>query len=149
MKKIDLKDLQLSSKVVTDLTGSAGGNGYTDECTGTETCNQSIADACNSNNDQCLSEVDNPCATEVDGCTGEACLQTLQETCHCTELCGLTRSQDVQCCELTNEINTQCCLNPPESVNICLETQGGLQCPRTLQCEETEGCMQPNTVKVC
>ena len=145
MKKLNLKDLQLSPKVVTYLSGSsAGKSDYTDGCTGTDTCNQSVADGCISNNDQCLSEADNPCATEVGGCTGEACLKTLKETCLCTNLCALTRSQDVKCCQLTNDVNTQCCLTPPESKEVCPETEDGFHCALTDICLETANCMEPN-----
>lgn len=154
MKKIYLKDLQLSPKVVTDLTGSgSGAKDYTvpNVCTDTETCNQSVADTCKTEDNQCLSEVDNPCATDAD-CNNET------KTCNCgTDTCTGTLSAGEQCCYATKANASQCCISPPASHHICLETDEGIcitkvcnettdcnqsmACPITDQCEYTDECV--------
>lgn len=112
MKKLDQKDLLLSPKVVTDLTGSnnsTDGNNNGDNPNGTH-----------------------PCAT------GQVCL-TGVETCNCSRFCNETLSQNELCCEVSKNIESKCCVNPPFSVEIC-ELSEVEACPETDECPETQIC---------
>ena len=132
MKKLDQKDLLLSPKVVTDLTGGgSGGNprNPTDNCP-TNACTE---------NDQCLSEIDNPCASD-ENCTAGICLLTTKETCACSDLCPETQSDNNICCAASEENLTKCCITPPVSINVCVLTED-YNCKYTDNCQETEGCL--------
>lgn len=128
MKKIYLKDLQLSPKVVTDLTGSM------------------------STDDVCTVGNIGTCDTQEDDCNDET------RTCDCgTDTCAGTLSAGEQCCYATKANASQCCISPPESHHICLETDEGIcitkvcnettdcnqsmPCPVTDQCEYTDECV--------
>lgn len=112
MKKLDQKDLMLSPKVVTDLTGS----------------NSST----NGKNDG-----DNPNATNVCA-TGQVCI-TAVDTCLCTKICHETLSENELCCEVSENIESKCCVNPTYSVDIC-ELSEVEVCPQTEECPETQIC---------
>ena len=91
MKKIEQKDLLLSPKVVTDLTGSNSSIGKNDG--------------------------DNTNATH-ECVTGPVCL-TAVDTCQCTKTCNETLSENELCCEVSENIESKCCVNPTFSVDIC------------------------------
>ena len=138
MKKIDFKDLQLSSKVVTDLTGSLQPN------------------------DVCTAGNIGTCDTQEDDCNDET------DSCDCgTDNCAGTQSGGEQCCYATIANASQCCITPPASHDVCLETiedlcnqttacnqtdycQLTIKCYKTNDCEETEvNCYQPVETTLC
>ena len=117
MKKPDLKDLQLSPKMVTDLTGSlTSGKDYTDGDnpapeTGPE-CNTYYVGTCDTHEVDCHDET---------------------ATCDCgTNDCAETHTGDIQCCYATNANQTQCCIDPPTEV-VCQETICSI-CLESLDC---------------
>jgi len=161
MKKLEQKDFLLSPKVVTDLTGSGESSGVvSDKCPETyPNCYTSaLPGGCQSKKLQCLSEDDNPCASE-DNCTGEPCLLTGDNTCLCTKVCPKTQSDNNICCEASEDTITKCCITPPISVDNCIETsdcQETDDCPETYyhcyytdNCQETEGCQVTNSIQYC
>ncbi len=141
MKKLDQKDLLLSPKVVTDLTGGnfVDGNEDTKQCHETVTCHNP------SDNGQCLTLEEEGCLTKK--CATNECL-TVKETCLCTKLCQESHSQDNQCCQPTEQIQTRCCISPPISAIEC-ELSDAAYCPISEQCEETEVCPNPNLTIEC
>lgn len=151
MKRLDKKDLLLSPKVVSDLTGGSAETNYvvSDLCPKTfPDCKTSATPGgCNSNKVQCLSEEENACASN-ENCTGDECLLTGNDTCLCTEACPETQSDNDICCEASDDIDTKCCINPTFSVQVCQETQD-TNCAETDLCAQTEGCMQPASRVVC
>lgn len=141
MKKLKPKDLMLSPRVVTDLTGNGNSDrDVSNHCPVTfPDCNTSAQPGgCNTGNDQCLSEVENPCASD-DNCTGETCLLTGDNTCNCTVVCPETQSDNELCCEPSDDINTKCCITPPVSIEICQESEVEM-CPETKECPESVYC---------
>lgn len=142
MKKLDKKDLLLSPKVVTNLTGSQnGGREVSDHCPPTfPDCNTSAdPGGCFSGNNQCLSEADNPCASDKN-CTGDLCLLTGDNTCLCTNVCPETQSDNDQCCEASGNIDTKCCITHPLSIDICQESKGEI-CQQSNGCEDSQICI--------
>lgn len=113
MKKLDQKDLLLSPKVVTDLTG---GNNSTNE----------------------KNDGDNPNASHV--CSTVQACQTEADTCQCTRACVETFSANELCCEVSENIESKCCINPPVSVENC-EVSKEIVCPITSDCPETQVCV--------
>ncbi len=111
-EKIDQKDLLLSPKVVTDLTG---GNNSTNE----------------------KNDGDNPNASHV--CSTVQACQTEADTCQCTRACVETISANELCCEVSENIESKCCVNPTFSVLIC-ELSEVEMCPVTNECPETQIC---------
>lgn len=142
MKKLEQKDLLLSPKVVTDLTGGSSNDGEK----GTHTCNQTLA-GCNepSDNGQCLTLEEEGCLSK--NCATKECL-TVKETCLCTKLCNETHSQDVQCCKPTEQVESRCCITPPISANIC-ELSDEAFCPISDPCDETEVCVDTDVTNDC
>lgn len=112
MKKIDQKDLLLSPKVVTDLTGS----------------NNSI----NGNNDGDNPNASNLCAT------GQVCVTDV-DACQRTKACIETQTDDVLCCEVSENIESKCCVSPPISVNDCELSEVEI-CPISEECPESYIC---------
>lgn len=111
MKKLDQKDLMLSPKVVTDLTGSSSST--------------------NGKNDG-----DNPNATYL--CpTGHVCISG-ENTCDCSMFCNVTLSLNDVCCEVSKNDDSKCCVNPPFSVDVCELSE--VACPETEECPETQIC---------
>ncbi len=142
MKRLDKKDLLLSPKVVSDLTGGSSSDGEN----GSHTCGETLA-GCDtpSKNGQCLTLEEEGCLTKK--CATKECL-TVKETCICTTLCNDTFSNDVQCCKPTEQIKTRCCITPPVSVIEC-ELSDEAYCPISDVCEETEVCENPNLTNNC
>lgn len=146
MKKLKQRDLLLSPKVVTDLTGSGeGSRDMTDQCPPTfPNCYTSaLPGGCVTGNNQCLSEDDNPCASD-DNCTGDPCLLTGDNTCLCTRVCPETQSDNDQCCEASEGIDTKCCITPPVSIEICQESEVEI-CPISNECPDSQIC--PRTIE--
>lgn len=112
MKRLDKKDLLLSPKVVSDLTG--GNNTTTNK----------------------KNEDGNP-----DAATGKICVSAV-DTCFCTNVCNETLSENELCCQESEKIESKCCVNPPYSVDICELSEVELcpetqQCPETQVCPTT------------
>ena len=144
MKKLDQKDLLLSPKVVTDLTGS--GTDDPNATKDTNTCTETAVDCTGASDDgTCLTLEEEGCATKK--CATKECL-TIVETCICTKLCNETHSQDVQCCKPTEQIDSRCCITPPVSANYCEESDI-IFCPVSNVCEETEVCVTPDVTESC
>lgn len=119
MKKLDKKDLLLSPKVVTNLTGSQnGGREVSDHCPPT------FPD----------------CNTSADPGTGDLCLLTGDNTCLCTNVCPETQSDNDQCCEASGNIDTKCCITHPLSIDICQESKGEI-CQQSNGCEDSQICI--------
>ena len=115
MTKLDQKDLLLSPKVVTDLTGSNSTNGKNDG--------------------------DNPNASNVCA-TGHICITDV-DACQHTKVCIETVTADVYCCDVSENIESKCCVNPTFSVNICELSEVDM-CPETEECPDTQLCPDPN-----
>lgn len=130
MKKNELKKVNLSPKVVTNLTEGAS----TSDCT-------------KGNNNSCDTLVE--CITYFAGTcnTQEADCHDLTYTCGESVTCVKTVSQGVQCCYATNANQTQCCVDQP-SIDVCIATEENcneskLLCPISDDCGDTYNCLNP------
>ena len=128
MKVLKFNDLELHMSVVTDLTGAGAQTNENRDSQGI---------ACTLVGDECDKSVIVNCGS--DACT-PACPQSQggAETCECSNLCNVTNSHAVQCCELTLQDNC----GPS---NVCPLTDAAcsvnIACNETEQnCYETQGC---------
>ena len=134
MKKLNLKDLQLSPKVVTDLTGSPNVSG---ECTKGNygTCDTGA---------ECITYNAGTCDTHEEDC------HDVTVSCNCaTADCPYTQSGGVLCCYASAANASQCCISPPVSNDVCLQTIEDTLCAESDNCQGTDNCPIIDETNAC